>query len=411
MTTDLVPILSVPFLYSLELTPACNNHCLGCYNVFTRDCTPRPLSVAQWGEIIWALGSHIHRLKLTGGEPTLHPEFEAIVSMLHEHDIPFALFTNARWHEPARLVAFLQAIPQCRGLLVSLHGATPVSHDAFSGVPGSFTETCANISQAVVAGLSVTTSTVITGCNWYEIEDIACLGQRLGANHAVFNRYLGNPLPQIEPDENQLHQAIEAIDCLQHQGGRVKFGNCIPQCFHSSSSTGCLAGVAYCTIDPWGNVRPCNHAPLICGNLLEQSIEEIWHGEAMSHWRGLIAEQCWHCLELPHCHGACRAVAMIRGVERDPLIRHPILEKEPKPPGELTLYEGARPVRRYTLRAEDFGYVLMRGNHIVPVTIAARPVLNACDGKTSLLQLQERFGQEALDFVGSLVQKGLIELR
>ena len=59
MTADLVPILSVPILYSLELTPACNNYCLGCGNVFTRDCTPRPLSVAQWKEIIWALGSHI----------------------------------------------------------------------------------------------------------------------------------------------------------------------------------------------------------------------------------------------------------------------------------------------------------------------------------------------------------------
>ena len=49
---------------------------------------------------------------------------------------------------------------------------------------------------------------------------------------------------------------------------------------------------------PWCNVRPCNHAPLVCGNLLEQSIEEIWHGEAMNRWRGMIVEQCWLCLEL-----------------------------------------------------------------------------------------------------------------
>ncbi|MBC7251971.1 MAG: SPASM domain-containing protein, partial [Anaerolineae bacterium] len=158
-------------------------------------------------------------------------------------------------------------------------------------------------------------------------------------------------------------------------------------------------------------VRPCNHAPLICGNLLEQSIEEIWHGEAMNRWRGMVAEQCWHCLELSRCHGGCRAMAMIQGVEKDPLMREPILEKEPEPPEELTLYEGARPLGCYALRAEDFGYVLVRGNRIVPVSAAAKPVLDACDGTMTLLQLRERFGQRALDFVGALIKKGLIELR
>ena len=402
-------ILSTPILYSLELTAACNNRCLGCSNVFDRK--SQPLLATQWGRILAALRPHIYRLKLTGGEPTLHPEFETIVATLRELDIPFALFTNARWRDPAGLITFLKTVPQCSGLLVSLHGATAASHDAFTGMPGSFIETCANVRRAIAAGLSVTTSSVITCYNWDEIEDIVRLSQKLGANHAVFNRYLGNSLLQIEPGEDQLRQAVEAIDRLWRQGEPVKFGNCIPQCFHPSSSTGCLAGVAYCTVDPWGNVRPCNHAPLICGNLLEQPIEEIWHGEAMNRWRGMIAEQCWHCLELLRCHGGCRAIAMIQGMNKDPLMQAPILEKEPEPPEELTLYEGARPVGCYALRAEHFGYVLVRGNRLVPVTAAAKPVLDACDGTTTLLQLRERFGQESLDFVGSLVKKGLIELR
>jgi radical SAM protein with 4Fe4S-binding SPASM domain len=256
----------------------------------------------------------------------------------------------------------------------------------------------------------VTTSTVITRHNWREMGDVVRLSRKLEANHAVFNRYLGESLPQTEPDEDQLHQAIEAIDELRRRGDRVKFGNCIPQCFHPSSSTGCLAGVAYCTVDPWGNVRPCNHAPLTCGNLLERSIEEIWRGEDMNRWRGMISEQCWRCLELPRCHGGCRAVAMIKGVEKDPLMQVPIVEKEPEPPEELTLYEGAHPVGRYALRVEDFGYVLVRGNRIVPVAAAAGPMLDACDGHTTLRQIEQQFGPAALSLVGSLYQKGMIEL-
>jgi radical SAM protein with 4Fe4S-binding SPASM domain len=403
-------ILSAPILYSLELTAACNNHCPGCCNVFTQEHALEPLSAAQWREILVGLRPHIHRLKLTGGEPTLHSEFETIVATLHELDTSFALFTNARWCDPVRLIAFLQTVPQCRGMLVSLHGSTPASHDAFTRTPGSFDETCANVLRAVAAGLNVTTSTVITCHNWHAVEDIIRLSRKLGANYAVFNRYLGKSLPQIEPGEDQLHQAIEAIGDLRRQGNRVKFGNCIPQCFHPSSSTGCVAGMAYCTVDPWGNVRPCNHAPLICGNLLEQPIEEIWRGEAMHRWRGMIAEPCLHCLELPRCHGGCRAVAMIKGVEKDPLMQAPIVEKELELPEELTLYGGAHPVGRYALRVEDFGYVLMRGNHIVPVVAAAGPVLDACDGHTTLRQIQRRFGSDALSFVGSLYQRGMMEL-
>jgi hypothetical protein len=93
------------------------------------------------------------------------------------------------------------------------------------------------------------------------------------------------------------------------------------------------------------------------------------------------------------------------------LMRNPVVEEELEPSKELILYEGAHPVGRYTLRVEDFGYVLVRGNRIVPVAAAARPVLDACDGQTSLVQLREHFGQEALDFVGLLVRKGLVELR
>jgi hypothetical protein len=101
---------------------------------------------------------------------------------------------------------------------------------------------------------------------------------------------------------------------------------------------------------------------------------------------------------------------MIQGVERDPLMRDPVLEKKPEPLKELTLYEGAHPVGRYALRAEDFGYVLVRGNHIVPVAAAAKPVLDACDGRTTLRQIERQFGPAALSLVGSLYQRDMIEL-
>ena len=325
-------------LFFAELTPACNNACLGCGNVFADNRSPEPLSVRKWCAVLDRIAPSTSWLKITGGEPTLHPEFEQIIEYVAALGIPFTLFTNARWLQPRRLVRFLSDIPQLDGLLVSLHGARAQSHEAFTCTPVSFDETVANIRLAVDAGLKVTTSSVLTRHSCSEVEAIVALGQDLGAHHAAFQRFIGAALPEIEPSELELQRAVRAIEKITNGGNRtcgngrgpkgngtlVRFGTPIPHCFAANSSYGCLAGTAQATIDPWGNVRPCNHAPLVCGNLLTQSLEEIWHSAAMEAWRGMIPEECMGCEEFEVCRGGCRATAMLRGLRSDPLMKAPM---------------------------------------------------------------------------------------
>jgi pyrroloquinoline quinone biosynthesis protein E len=401
--------LSAPVLYSLELTAACDNRCPGCYNVFSGDRARPPLPHQAWREILERIQPDAHLVKLTGGEPTLHPHFAEIVAHLQELGIPFSLFTNACWPDPEGVLAILCAAPLLRGLLVSLHGATPEVHEFFTRAPGSLAATVANIRRTTAAGLLVTISTVIHRRNLDQYPQILALARELGADHVVMNRYLGPEHPQVEPTGEELRHAVLEIEALRREGARVKFGNCISQCFAGSSSTGCLSGVAYCTIDPWGNMRPCNHSPLLCGNLLQGSVREAWHSVEMRRWREQIAEACLSCTALPQCHGGCRAVAIARGLEKDPLVGEPLVAPR-SPPQEITLYEGLRPTRAYALREEAFGLVLMRGNRIVPVPLAARAVLDACDGQTTLREIEARFGDAGLQLVSALSSKGLLEL-
>lgn len=314
-------------VFFLELTPACNNRCPGCSNVFAQDRTTAPLSAAEWKGVIDNLAPHVGWLKLTGGEPTLHPQFQEIVAHISRLDIPFTLFTNGRWPEPESLIAFLLGIPQLNGLLVSLHGPDAPAHEAFTGVGGSFAETVANIRRATKAGFLVSTSTVVTRHNANRVDDMIALAAELGASHAVFNRFIGPSLPGIEAGPAQEKRGLRQVGKLVTERSgtlTVRLGTPLPHCFLSADGNGCLAGIAFCTVDPWGNVRPCNHAPLLCGNLLEQSIEEIWQGPPMTHWRTLVPEVCWQCGELSRCHGGCRADALLRGLDRDPLMRAPL---------------------------------------------------------------------------------------
>jgi radical SAM protein with 4Fe4S-binding SPASM domain len=235
---------------------------------------------------------------------------------------PFTIFSNARWQDPDRALDFLAGISGLEGILVSLHGARAASHEAFTHTPGSFRETVTNVQRAVDAGIRVVTSTVITHQNHREVEEVVALSQELGADHAVFSRYVGRPLLGIEASEQELQVAVQAVERAGGGNGKVRFGSPVPHCFASNHSNGCMAGFVHVTIDPWGNVRPCPHVPVTAGNVLNgDGLDAILQSPAMERWRQGLLAQCGDCAEQSSCFAGCQAMALARGLERDPLIQ------------------------------------------------------------------------------------------
>jgi radical SAM protein with 4Fe4S-binding SPASM domain len=311
--------------------------------------------------------------------------------------------------EPAALLNVLAGSQRLVGLLVSLHGAQAQSHESFTGVPGSFEETVENIRLAVARGITVAISLVLTCHNVDNTADTVELSEQLGAHHVVFNRYLGPAIDGITPSPTDLARAAQDIGALRRQGRAVKFGNCIPQCLIPNESSGCLTGVAYCAVDPWGNVRPCTHSSLIAGNLLEQPLEEIWFSSTMQRFRDAIPPQCHQCSAFAVCRGGCKALAMDLGVEKDPLATDPLSTSD-RTPSPIRLHPDMRPVGRFVVRPEEWGLVLLCGNTVFPVRPEAAPILEALDGQSTLEEIGQIFGPPALSLVGSLYQRGLIAL-
>lgn len=406
--------LSGPVYCYLELTPACDNHCPGCSNVFIHEKVhrssplPPPLDLAGWRRVLEKLRPYVHSLRLTGGEPTLHPEFVSIARIIDALDLHFSVFTNGRWREPVHLVTSLSDISQFRSLLVSLHGASDADHAAFCGMPDAFEETCVNIGRAVEAGLTVNTSTVITNHNFDDIAAIARLSSDLGASSAVFNRLVGEA--PCAPSPSQLRYAVRQVEQLRSNGQPVELSVCVPQCFVTNSSEGCLAGLAFWTVDPWGNARPCNHAPLICGNILEQPVAEIVNSPALDHWHDLIPSECESCAVYSRCHGGCRAQALLLDAERDDLMDQP-LAADPSPPAELLLPEDSYPIACFETRPEAFGWLLIRGGRVQPVSARAEPLLKALNGSVTLAEIERQFGSEGLSLVGLLLRRGFVTLK
>ena len=417
----LPPVLSLPVAYYLELTPVCNNRCPGCGNIYAIERSRSrffgknsvSLDGIAWHNLIVRLASHAQQFKLTGGEATLHPDFAEIVHTVEDCGVPFTLFTNGRWPQPDAPLRLLRDTTTCEGLLISLHGPDAATHEAFSGVPGSFDETVANIRRAADVGLEVATSIVITLRNWNRIEETLDLALNLGANHVVCNRYIstGDALVAgITPSQAQLRTAIITIESMRTAGQPIRFGNCIPQCFESSSSRGCTAGSTFATIDPWGRMRPCNHAPLVAstGDLQTQSIQEAWQSETMAYWRSLVPADCAACSAFTTCHGGCRAQALLAGQPQDPLVQAPLVETPTLPGSGIPLYAELRPTGEFIHRFESGVEVLLRQGKVVTVPAGCDQLVPKLDGALTLRQVERQYGGAAVDWIGALYQEGIV---
>jgi len=74
----------------------------------------------------------------------------------------------------------------------------------------------------------------------------------------------------------------------------------------------CSAGeeMSYPTLDSAGNLRPCNHSPLVLGNLFEKGFWELMDSPKRREFIETIPEICKDCEHLSECRASCRAAAM-----------------------------------------------------------------------------------------------------
>lgn len=401
-------IPSRPTTYTLELTSRCNSQCLGCGNVFERSLGE--MSVGHWQVLFQSLTPHIINLRLTGGEPTLHAQFPQLLQLVDSLGVPFVIFTNGLWLHPEQILELLVHCRNLDGLLISLHGKDAPTHRAFAGID-SYRRITTAIRSASEAGIRVNTNTVLTRANYLDIPEIANLSLALGATYAAFSRYYGPPLCVTDLHPDEFRRAAQRVAYLKEQGWRVIFNNCIPICFDSQETKRCPAGITHCTINPQGQVRPCTHSPNVLGDLFEKDILEIWQGPEVEEWRNQIHPDCHNCAEFTRCRGGCKALAYHLGCAIDPLARQPLDEPlASDKPHHVQLYAKARPRTNFTLRQESFGYLLVNRNQIVPVSLHAQPILESLDGKTTLQQIRERYGDQGLQFVANLFYKGLLYL-
>ena len=135
----------------VRLSYDCNNKCTFCLDSNAHDGTMRDTSDIKV-QIVQGRKRGADRLILSGGEPTMHPNFLDFVALGKRAGYPkVQTVTNGRMF---RYPAFLDRAVQAGldEITFSVHGHTAKLHDSLVGVPGAFEEETAGLKAALASG-------------------------------------------------------------------------------------------------------------------------------------------------------------------------------------------------------------------------------------------------------------------
>lgn len=263
-------------------------------------------------------------VKLTGGEPTLHPEFREIVDLIDRSGLDILIETNGTLVSPD--LAYYLKERKVIFISVSLDGASAGTHEALRLVQGSYSQAVAGIQNLVEAGFQPQIICTLHRGNIAQMTELVALAEDLGCGSVKFN--LLQKLGRGEKFDDEagleiseilrLHQFVKE-DLSPNHKPRIYFD--IPLAFrpigelldgklgHCSilNILGVLAGgeVSLCGI---GTSVP----ELVYGHLGRDDLASVWlSSPGLAELRKAIPFQldgiCGECLHRDVCLGSCVA--------------------------------------------------------------------------------------------------------
>jgi SynChlorMet cassette radical SAM/SPASM protein ScmF len=171
------------------LTNECNLACRHCwispeYRKQATATSALPLEVFS-SIIRQALPLGLQSVKMTGGEPLLHPEIREMIVYCGNDRLQVILETNGTLITPE----FAETIASCGNacISVSLDGGDPATHEWMRGVEGCFAQACRGIRLLTDAGIRPQIIMSLVKRNHDQMEDVVRLAESLGAGSVKFN--------------------------------------------------------------------------------------------------------------------------------------------------------------------------------------------------------------------------------
>jgi len=268
----------------------------------------------------------LNGVKLTGGEPLLHPEFVGLLEIVRREKLRLTVETNGLLCTP-EMAAEIAKSPR-PFVSVSMDGADAATHEWVRGVAGSFEAACQAVRNLVAAGIRPQIIFSVMRGNVHQAEAVVRLAEGLGAESVKFN--------VIQPTARgeKLHQAegtlgVAELIALGHHVDhevapttRLRLVFDYPVAFRPlsrlSSGDGCgVCGIfTILGVIPSGQYALCGigeQVPdLVFGVVGRDPLEMVWKENPMLNairagLPGDLTGVCGTCLMKARCLGSCIA--------------------------------------------------------------------------------------------------------
>ncbi len=320
----------VPPLTSLYVYAAgsCNLACRHCWIVpkFQPDGNGGPYVELVWIEkaIREAKPLGLRSIKLTGGEPTLHPRFRELTTLISNANLDIIIETNGTLIDDD-LARFLKDESRVCFISVSLDGKDAETHDALRAVPGSFDRAVRGIKALVNVEFRPQMICTLHRGNISQVADVVALAENLGCGSVKFNHIQrigrGERFGEQEGLEiSEIIQEYRRIETELVPKSRLSIFFDIPMAFYTMRRL--LGDSGRCTIKNilgilgGGELSICGigtTAPeLIYGHIAIDNLREVWcQSNGLACLREQIPMQlegiCGNCLHRDVCLGDCVA--------------------------------------------------------------------------------------------------------
>jgi radical SAM protein with 4Fe4S-binding SPASM domain len=326
LSLDKLDFNRAPLLVIWEMTQACALAC--------RHCRAGAMDRRHPGELTYAEGKQLLReaaamgtplFIFSGGDPLQRDDLEDLI----RHAKAQGLRTGTIPAATARLTRARIKSLKAAGLdqmALSLDGADLETHDAFRGVPGSFTRTLAGVVYAHEAKLPVQINTCFGPWNVEEFDEIADLVKSLDI--VFWEVFFLVPTGRGAALEGLRAEQCEVLfGKLYRLQSQVSFVVKITEAPHyrrfvlekerkpvPHASMGVNAGKGFCFISHTGEVYPSGFLPASGGNVRDISLGEIYRSSPL--FRELrdparLKGRCGRCKYRELCGGSrSRAYAM-----------------------------------------------------------------------------------------------------
>jgi pyrroloquinoline quinone biosynthesis protein E len=310
-----------PYTLVAELTYRCPLACGYCSNPLELGRQADELDTAAWTRIFAeAAGLGILQANLTGGEPLVRADLEALVVAARDRDLYVNLITSGIPADGARLGRLAAA--GLDSVQISIQDTDPQRAAWIAGRDDI--EAKMEMATATRAlGLPLTLNVVLHRGNIARVPDFIALAERLGAARLELanTQYLGWALANRDallPTRAAVDEARAQATAARHRlRGKMEILFVRPD-YYADRPRACLDGWArrYLLVTPGGIALPCHQAlgitSLAWQNVRTHSLVDLWNLDpSFAAFRGedWMQSPCRTCDERESDFGGCRCQA------------------------------------------------------------------------------------------------------